>query len=223
MVGTTTETSSGSSRAKLIIGSHQAIASARPDDARATVARSGSSSRDIESRRSQSLAPRGRTRGLSRSARTGAGFPSDALAELWAFREVLWAITVRLVKVKYKQAAIGFGWVVAQPLLSAAIFALLLGRYAKRVERRRSLSGVRAGRHDRLDLLRQRHGQRRGPSVVDNQTLLRKVYFPRESLPLGAVGAALVDLVPAFATLIVVTLLSGSCRRPPGSCCRCRF
>src|SRR5206468_7713837 len=46
-----------------------------------------------------------------------------ALRELLSFREVLWAFAVRFVKVKYKQAAIGIGWALLQPLLLAALFA----------------------------------------------------------------------------------------------------
>ena len=53
-----------------------------------------------------------------------------SLHELWLFRGVLWAFTVREVKVRYKQAAIGVGWAILQPLVAAAIFALFLGRYA---------------------------------------------------------------------------------------------
>ena len=61
----------------------------------------------------------------------GAGrITRDALAELWMFRGVLWAFTVREVKVRYKQAAIGVGWAILQPVVAAAIFALFLGRYA---------------------------------------------------------------------------------------------
>src|SRR5204863_8538526 len=53
-----------------------------------------------------------------------------SLAELWGFREVLWAFTVRAVKVKYKQAAIGIGWALLQPVLAALIFALIFGHLA---------------------------------------------------------------------------------------------
>src|SRR5918996_3876200 len=51
-----------------------------------------------------------------------------SLRELWLFRGVLAAFVVRQVKVKYKQAAVGVGWVVIQPLLAAALFAVFLGR-----------------------------------------------------------------------------------------------
>ena len=53
-----------------------------------------------------------------------------ALQELWWFRELLAVFAARAVKVKYKQAAVGIGWAVLQPLLSAAVFALFLGRLA---------------------------------------------------------------------------------------------
>src|SRR5206468_3418295 len=51
----------------------------------------------------------------------------ESFRELWDFREVLSAFVTRQVKVRYKQAAIGIGWVVLQPLLAAAIFAVFLG------------------------------------------------------------------------------------------------
>ena len=122
---------------------------------------------------------------------------------------MLWAFTVRLVKVKYKQAAIGVGWVVVQPLLSAAIFALLWG--ATRACRATAspylvfaLAGMTGWTYFASAM------STGAQSVVDDQTLLRKVYFPREVLPLGAVGAALVDFGPGLATLVVVVCCTGS-------------
>ena len=53
----------------------------------------------------------------------------DSLEELWHFREVLWAFVLRQVKVKYKQAVVGVGWAVIQPVLAALVFALFLFRY----------------------------------------------------------------------------------------------
>ena len=54
----------------------------------------------------------------------------DSFRELWHFREVQLAFAARQLKVRYKQAVVGAGWVVLQPLVGAAIFALFLGRYA---------------------------------------------------------------------------------------------
>src|SRR2546423_15489880 len=53
----------------------------------------------------------------------------DSLAELWHFREVLWAFVLRQVKVKYRQAAIGIGWAGVQPPPPALLFALFLFPY----------------------------------------------------------------------------------------------
>jgi lipopolysaccharide transport system permease protein len=129
------------------------------------------------------------------------GLSRRALAELWEFREVLWAFTARFVKVKYKQAAIGIGWVVLQPLISAAIFALFLGNYARVPSDGAPylvfvLAGMTGWTYFATAM------QTGAQSVVENQTLLKKVYFPREVLPLGAVG-------PAFVTLIAIVLAYG--------------
>ena len=136
------------------------------------------------------------------------GLSREALAELWAYREVLWAFAARYVKIKYKQAAIGIGWVVMQPLLAAAIFALFLGRYARVPSEGVpylvfALAGLTGWTYFSTAM------GAGSQSVVENQTLLHKVYFPREVLPLGAVGAALVDFGPALVTLVVILLAYG--------------
>lgn len=125
-----------------------------------------------------------------------------ALRELWSFREVVAAFVVRQVKVKYKQAAIGIGWSVIQPVASAALFAVFLGRLAHvssdgapyflfalaGMVAWTTFSNAAAGSME---------------SLVADQMMLRKVYFPREVLPLAAVGAVLVDIVPALLTVAV--------------------
>jgi len=136
------------------------------------------------------------------------GISRDALRELWAFREVLWAFAVRQVTVKYKQAAIGVGWAVVQPIAAAGIFALFLGRFANVASEGAPyllfalcgtviwtyFSGSAASAAE---------------SLVTDSALLRKVFFPREVLPLAAILAGLVDFAPALATLIVAALLYG--------------
>ena len=136
------------------------------------------------------------------------GVSREALTELWAFREVLWAFAARYVKIKYKQAAIGIGWVVLQPLLSAAIFALILGRYAHVPSDGAPylvfvLAGMTGWTYFSTAMTIG------ALSVVENQTLLKKAYFPREVLPLAAVGAGLVDFGPALVTLIAIVFAYG--------------
>jgi lipopolysaccharide transport system permease protein len=136
------------------------------------------------------------------------GLSRETFVEDWQFREVLWAFVVRHIKVKYKQAAVGVGWAVVQPVLSALLFALFLGKLAKIPSEGVpyllfALAGMIAWTYfstaagSAMD------------SLVTDQALLRKVYFPREILPLASVGAALVDLAVGLMTLVVAAALFG--------------
>ena len=60
-----------------------------------------------------------------------AGVPSLGLGELWAYRELLYFITWRDIKVRYKQTALGASWAIIQPLLTMVVFSLFFGRLAK--------------------------------------------------------------------------------------------
>lgn len=132
----------------------------------------------------------------------------ESFRELWAFREVLWAFLLREAKVKYKQAVVGIGWAVLQPVLSAALFAVFLGRLAGVPSEGApylvfALTGMVAWTF---------FSGAAGAaieSLVANQTMLRKIYFPREVLPVAAVGAAMVDFIPGLAVLLVVAALFG--------------
>jgi lipopolysaccharide transport system permease protein len=136
------------------------------------------------------------------------GVTRDSLRELWLFREVLWAFARRSVKVRYKQAAIGIGWAVLQPLAAALIFALFFGRLSHLGSEGApyllfALAGMAAWTYF--------SGSASGAmgSLVEDATLLKKVYFPREVLPLGSILAGLVDLVPALGVLFVVAFVYG--------------
>jgi lipopolysaccharide transport system permease protein len=136
------------------------------------------------------------------------GVSLGAARELWLFREVLSAFVVRHVKVKYKQAAIGIGWSVLQPVVAAALFALFLGRFANVSSDGLPYFAFALAGMVAWSAFSGAVGTAM-ESLVADQVLLRKVYFPREVLPLAAVGAVLVDLVPALATLFVAVLLYG--------------
>ena len=134
----------------------------------------------------------------SRSRPNGAASAAPTSRRLWDYREVLWAFTVRAVKVKYKQAVVGVGWALVQPVLAALIFALIFGRSRGRFDGRRdAVPAVRAGGHDVLDDLRGTRRPRRRPRASSpTRCCCAKVYFPREAIPLGSIGAALVELRP---------------------------
>lgn len=136
------------------------------------------------------------------------GVSREAIRELWVFREVLWAFAVRQVKVKYKQAAIGVGWAIVQPVAAAALFALFLGRFANVGSEGVpyllfALSGTVVWTYFSAS------ASSASESLVTDSALLRKVFFPREVLPLAAIVAGLVDFAPAFLTLVVASLLYG--------------
>jgi lipopolysaccharide transport system permease protein len=130
------------------------------------------------------------------------------LCELWLFREVLVAFVRRQVKVKYRQAAVGVGWALLQPVLTAALFALFLGRLA-----RVPSDGAPYLLFALAGLVAWSYFSAASTSAIDSlitdQALVRKVYFPRELPPLAALGAGLVDLVPAMAVLLLVAMLFG--------------
>jgi ABC-type polysaccharide/polyol phosphate export permease len=133
---------------------------------------------------------------------------AESFRELWQFRDVLAAFAVRQVKVKYKQAAIGIGWALVQPITSALLFALFLGHFTHVGSEGVpyivfALAGTVAWTFFSTATS---HSME---SLVGDQTLLRKVYFPREVLPLAAVLAALVDFVPALATAAAGCWIAG--------------
>jgi lipopolysaccharide transport system permease protein len=132
----------------------------------------------------------------------------ESLRELWHFRGVQWAFVQRQLKVRYKQAVVGAGWVVLQPLLASAIFALFLGRYAKISSEGVpyfvfALAGMAGWGYFSSA------ANTGADSLVGNQNLLRKIYFPREILPLTAVFSGLVDLAIAMGVLVVTTFAYG--------------
>jgi lipopolysaccharide transport system permease protein len=128
--------------------------------------------------------------------------------ELWHFREVLTAFVLRQFKIRYKQAVLGIGWAVLQPVAAAAIFALFLGRYTSLSSEGVpylvfALAGMVA-----WSFFSTAAGNG-ADSLLSNSAMLRKLYFPREILPLSSAAAGLIDLVPALAILAVVAAAYG--------------
>ena len=124
------------------------------------------------------------------------------LRDLWLYRELLYFLVWRDIKVRYKQTALGVAWVVMQPVLTALIFSVFLGALARVPTDADDLpyplfvfagllpwtffSGAVANS---------------GNSLVGSAHLITKVYFPRVLIPVAAVGARLVDFLISFAVL----------------------
>jgi lipopolysaccharide transport system permease protein len=131
------------------------------------------------------------------------------LGELWRFRELLYFLVWRDIKVRYKQTVLGAAWAVLQPLATMAAFALFLGRVAGADEPTIPYPlFVFAGLLPWLFFASAVGGA--SGSVVGNQSLVTKIYFPRLLVPFGTVLAALLDFLIAFVMLLVLMPLFGA-------------
>lgn len=129
------------------------------------------------------------------------GWRSLDLRELWDYRELLYFLVWRDVKIRYKQTAVGAAWVVLQPLLTAGIFTLLFGHYAHLKS-----SGVPyllLTYSALLPWLLFANGLTTSTkSIVENQALVTKVYVPRLLIPVAPVLAGLVDFAVGSVVLV---------------------
>ena len=129
------------------------------------------------------------------------GLLSLNLDELWNYRELLYFLTWRDIKVRYKQAALGVTWAILQPLLTMVIFSVIFGNLAKLPS-----DGIPYPVFSFAALLPWQLFagalQRAGTSLVTNSNLITKVYFPRLIIPMSAVAAGVVDFIISFIILL---------------------
>jgi lipopolysaccharide transport system permease protein len=132
------------------------------------------------------------------------GWRSLDLKELWAYRELLWVLTERDIKVRYKQTVLGAAWAVIQPLMLMVVFSVFFGKLAKMPS-----DGVPYPIFAYCALLPWTFFANAlsssAGSVVGSGSLISKVYFPRLIVPLSSIGSWLVDF--AIATLILLALM----------------
>ncbi len=127
------------------------------------------------------------------------------LHEIWAYRELLFFITWRDLKVRYRQTVLGALWAVLQPLIAMVIFSVVFGVLAGMPS-----DGVPYPVFTFAALLPWNvfgtSLARMTSSVVVNQNLIQRVYFPRVLAPLSAMGSSIVDF--AFSLLVLMLLLA---------------
>jgi lipopolysaccharide transport system permease protein len=122
------------------------------------------------------------------------------VGELWAYREVLWALIKREIKVRYSQTLVGAGWIILQPLLTTAVLSILAGRYVK-LENSSvpyplfALAGL-------VPWTYFTHVLTKASGSLIATGLMSKAYFPRLMLPLAAVVGGLLDI--AVASVLVI-------------------
>src|SRR5216684_9052789 len=125
------------------------------------------------------------------------------LKELWEYRELLYFLTWRDIKVRYKQTVLGAAWAIIQPLFTMLVFTLFFGKLGHIPS-----DGVPYPIFAYAGLLPWMFFSNAvtssGNSLVGSANLITKVYFPRMIIPGAAVGAGLVDFAIAFIILIVL-------------------
>lgn len=129
-------------------------------------------------------------------------------AELWAYRELLYFLTWRDLKIRYKQTAIGIAWAVLQPVVTTALFTILFSTLARFDTQNVpyplfALSGLIIWLfvHTSISMA--------SSSFVNNTNLVTKVYFPRLIVPVAATLATLFDLIFGIGLLIILMLYFG--------------
>ena len=131
------------------------------------------------------------------------GWQPINVRELWDFRELLYFLTWRDVKVRYKQTLLGAAWAVLQPAMMMVVFTVFFGRMAKV-----SSGDLPYPVFAYLGLVPWTFFatsiSNAGNSVVGSERLITKIYFPRLAIPFASVGAAVVDFLMAFTLLLVL-------------------
>jgi len=140
------------------------------------------------------------------------GFALPDMRELWCYRELVALLALRDFKIRYKQSLLGAAWAVLQPLLTmvvfSALFALLLGRHdmPSAGDTPYAVSTFCALVPWQLFATALANS---GNSLITNQNLITKVYFPRLAMPLAPILAALVDFALAFGVLLMMMAAYG--------------
>jgi lipopolysaccharide transport system permease protein len=137
------------------------------------------------------------------------GFAALNLKDLWTYRELVYFMIWRDVKVRYKQTMLGAAWAIIQPVLTMIVFTFLFGRIAK-LPTDNNIPypifsyaallpwGMFVGALNQASR-----------SLTSNQNMVTKIYFPRLVLPLASILSGLVDFVIAFVILIGLMIYYG--------------
>jgi len=136
------------------------------------------------------------------------GWVALGLRELWEYRELLYFLTWRDIKVRYKQTALGAAWAIIQPFLTMVVFSLFFGKLAQMPS-----DGIPYPVFSFAALVPwtffSNGLSQSSASVVGSANMIKKLYFPRLVIPISSVLSGLVDLVLAFVVLVAMMLYFG--------------
>src|SRR5512137_2512988 len=129
------------------------------------------------------------------------GWMALNLRDLWTYRELVYFMTWRDLKVRYKQTLLGVSWAILQPFMTMVVFSIFFGQLAKV-----SSDGLPYPLFSYAALLPwtlfANALNNASRSLVSHQNMVTKIYFPRLVLPLASVMAGVVDFLLAFLVLI---------------------
>ena len=136
------------------------------------------------------------------------GWVSLKLRELWEYRELLYFLTWRDIKVRYKQTVLGAAWAIIQPFFTMVVFSLFFGGLAKVPSDDVpypifSYAALVPWTFFAYGL------QQSSNSLVASANLIKKIYFPRLVIPISSVISGVVDFVLAFLVLLIMMLVYG--------------
>ncbi len=129
--------------------------------------------------------------------------------ELWRFRELLFFLIWRDVKIRYKQTVLGAAWAILQPAMMMVVMTIFFSRMAKVESDERFpypvfvYAGLLPWTFFATAIANSAN------SIVVAERLITKVYFPRLAIPFSSVGAAVVDFVIALGLLVVMMMING--------------
>ena len=130
------------------------------------------------------------------------------LQDIWQYRDLLYILAMRDVRVRYKQTILGAAWAIIQPLFTMLIFTLFFGKLAGMPS-----DGIPYPLFAYAGLLPwtffANAVTNSGNSLVGNSNLITKIYFPRMIIPMATVAAGLLDFAIAFGLLVVLMLYYG--------------
>lgn len=140
--------------------------------------------------------------------RPSKGWVSLRLHDLWVYRELLYFLTWRDIKVRYKQTVLGAAWAIIQPFMSMVVFTLFFGKLAQMPS-----DGIPYPIFSYAGLLpwtffANALGQSAN-SLVGSASLIKKVYFPRLTVPIATVFSGVVDFALAFLVLLGMMVFYG--------------
>ncbi len=141
------------------------------------------------------------------------GWVALDLRELWRFRELLFTLGIRDLKLRYRQTAMGVSWVVLQPLISAGLFSFVFGKLAQLPSDGVpyfifAFAGTMGWTAFQTTL------NKASTCLVGNAHLVSKVYFPRIALPLSITFAALIDFTVSLPMFIIMLVLNRTWHYP---------